>query len=64
MQLAVLSQEQTSRLHDASLWILEKVGVHLPHPDVRERFREAGASVDEATARVRIPEAVIERCLA
>ena len=64
MKLAVLTGKQIGRLHDASLWILEKVGVHVPHPDVQRRFREAGAWVDEASGRVRIPEAVVESSLA
>jgi trimethylamine--corrinoid protein Co-methyltransferase len=64
VKLTVLTSRQIGRLHDASLWILEKVGVHVPHPDVLRRFREAGASVDEASGRVRIPEAVVESSLA
>jgi hypothetical protein len=47
--------------------MLEKVGVQVPHPEVQRRFREAGASVEEASGQVRIPEAVereIERVLA
>jgi len=63
MKLEVLSEDQIGKLHDASLWILGRVGVHVPHPEVREQFRQAGASVEEAAARVRIPEAVVARSL-
>jgi len=63
MKLGILTQEQIEKLHDASVSILREVGVHLPHPDVRSRFREAGAVVDEQSARVRIPEALIRHCL-
>ena len=64
MKLTVLTSKQLDRLHDASFWILDRIGVHVPHPDVQRRFREAGASVDEASGRVRIPEALVENSLA
>jgi trimethylamine--corrinoid protein Co-methyltransferase len=63
MKLEVLSERQVKRLHDASLWILKEVGVQVPHPEVRRRLREAGASVDDRTERVRIPEALVESSL-
>ena len=64
MQLAVLDDDQIRKLHVASLHVLEAVGVQVPHADVRKRFREAGATVDDDTQRVRIPEAVVEDALA
>jgi trimethylamine--corrinoid protein Co-methyltransferase len=62
MQLNVLSESQIARLHEASLHILEKVGVHVPHPEVRKRFEEAGAAVDGDL--VRIPGALVASSLA
>jgi trimethylamine--corrinoid protein Co-methyltransferase len=64
MELRVLSEEQIRRIHEASLWILGKIGVLMPHTDMRARFREAGASVDEASQLVRIPESLVEQSLA
>ncbi len=63
MELTVLTTAQIKRLHDASLQILNDVGVQVPHPDVRGRFKAAGASVDENTERVRIPETLVEQSL-
>ena len=63
MKLAVLTDEQIARLHDSSLHLLEKVGVELPHPEVRRRFEEAGALVEEDSRRVRIPESLVEKSL-
>jgi len=63
MKLAVLTDEQIARLHDSSLHLLEKVGVEVPHPEVRRRFEEAGALVEEGSRRVRIPESVVEKSL-
>jgi trimethylamine--corrinoid protein Co-methyltransferase len=64
MRLTVLEPVALDRLHDASLHILKTVGVRIPHEGMRERFAEAGAAVDENAQVVRIPEALVERCLA
>jgi len=61
MQLNVLTDSQIRRLHEASLHILEKVGVQVPHPEVRRRFEEAGAKVEGNL--VVIPEALVVRSL-
>ncbi len=42
-----LSDDQLSRIHAASLEILERTGVQLHHPRALELLRKAGASVDE-----------------
>ncbi len=63
MKLAVLDDTQIGKLHDASLEILRDVGVQIPHADIRTRFHEAGASVDDDAALVKIPEALVERSL-
>ncbi len=64
MQLAILTREQMEMVHEASLRILAEVGVHIPHDDMRQRFGEAGAGVDEATGMVRIPAKLVEDSLA
>jgi trimethylamine--corrinoid protein Co-methyltransferase len=61
---SVLSSEQILKLHAASIRILETTGVHVPHEDVRKRLADAGATVDEATEIVRIPESLVDECLA
>ncbi len=38
MKMTVLTDAQVVRLHEASLWILDKVGVQVPHPEVRRRY--------------------------
>jgi len=59
----VLAPGQVRRLHDASLHILEKIGVQVPHPELLQRFADAGAQVEVASQRVRIPEALVMRSL-
>jgi trimethylamine--corrinoid protein Co-methyltransferase len=61
MQLNVLTDGQIARLHEASLRLLEKVGIRLPHEDVCRLFEEAGASV--TGDGVRIPEALVMKSL-
>jgi len=57
----VLSDDQIRRIHDASMAILDRVGVVVPHEDMLNRFEEAGADVDRSRQRVRIPEALVMR---
>jgi trimethylamine---corrinoid protein Co-methyltransferase len=59
----VLSEDAIERIHSTSLQILERVGVHVPHPEVLARFAGAGAAVDFATQRARIPPALVLRSL-
>ncbi|HOZ48453.1 MAG TPA: trimethylamine methyltransferase family protein [Candidatus Hydrogenedentes bacterium] len=63
MELTVLSGEQVNRIHEASIAILARTGVGVPHGEMRKRFAAAGAQVDEADERVRIPESVVMECL-
>jgi trimethylamine--corrinoid protein Co-methyltransferase len=61
--MTVLSGDQITRLHNASLEILQTVGVRIPHEEVRARFARAGAGVDEASHLVTIPEDLVHRSL-
>jgi len=60
---SVLSDEQIRRLDQASLSILHRTGVRVPHEDVLRRFADAGADVDLPRHRVRIPPALVASCL-
>ena len=64
MFMKVLDGNQIAKVHETSLRMLNEIGVHIPHDDMRNRFRTAGASVDEATAIVRIPAELVDRSLA
>ena len=63
MICSVLSEEQIQSIHEASLRILERVGVEVPHAVVLRRFAECGARVDTASKRVRIPPDLVMRSL-
>jgi len=58
---AVLTGEQVERIHAASLAILERVGVVVPHAEVLRRFADSGAAVDHAAERVRVPPDLVMR---
>jgi trimethylamine---corrinoid protein Co-methyltransferase len=64
MFCAVLSAHQIRRIHEASLAILDRVGVVVPHPDMLGRLADAGARVDRAAQRVRLPEHVVTAAVA
>jgi trimethylamine--corrinoid protein Co-methyltransferase len=54
----LLTQEQVERVHEASLEILEEVGLKVRYEPAREIFAKHGCSVDNE--RVKFPRAVVE----
>jgi len=64
MKLEVLSQQDIERIDAASMRILSETGVEIVHDEMRGRFRERGADVDDDAKRVRIPEALVRECVA
>jgi len=54
----LLTQEQVERIHEASLEILEEVGLKVRYEPAREIFAKHGCSVDGE--RVKFPRAVVE----
>ena len=55
----ILTDEQITRIHNASLHILERTGVAVPHEKMLSLFEEAGATVDKNTQRVSIPAELV-----
>jgi trimethylamine--corrinoid protein Co-methyltransferase len=60
---SILTDGQLKKINGASLEILWKIGVHVPHEDMLKRFADSGASVDFNTKIVRIPSALVEKCV-
>jgi len=63
VKVSVLSKSQVERIHAASLVILQRVGIEVPHDEILSRFADAGATVDRAKKRVKIPPGVVTRLL-
>lgn len=47
-QYCLLTQEEIQRVHEASVAVLERTGVHVEHETARDLFREGGARIDGA----------------
>lgn len=56
-----LSDDDIQYVHDASLEIIEEVGLLVRNEKARKRFAEHGAIVDHETEMVRMPSAVVEK---
>ncbi len=56
----VVSDDELESIHEASLTILERIGMEFLCPESRSIMRAAGADVDEATKRVRLPRELVE----
>ncbi len=55
----LLTQEQVERIHEASLEILEEVGLKVHYEPARALFKQHGCSVEDE--RVKFPRAVVEK---
>ena len=62
-RLQVLSDDERWQIHEQSLRVLERTGVRVDTPLGRRFLRDAGAAVDENTAIVRLPRALVEEAL-
>lgn len=60
----VVSADELESIHNASLTILERIGMEFLCPESRSIMRNAGADVDESTMRVRIPRELVESSVA
>ena len=61
--IEVLSRDQLMAVHEASLALLQAIGIEFMGVAARQAFRKAGASVDEATGLVRIPKELVAEAL-
>jgi len=57
---ALLTQEQVERVHDASLEILENVGVLIRNQQALQIFSRHGCHVDSKTEMVKLPREIVE----
>ncbi len=60
----VVSADELEAIHQASLTVLEEIGIDVLDPEARSVYEAAGASVDHETQRVRIDRTIIEAAMA
>jgi trimethylamine---corrinoid protein Co-methyltransferase len=62
-KLNLLLPGQAEEIHQASLHILEKIGVKMPSPEALKILSEAGAKVNHEKGQVLFPPALVEEAL-
>ena len=63
LKLEVLTTEEVQKIHDATLWIIENVGVRFPSKRALEIWEANGAAVDHEKKIVRAKPQLIEDAL-
>jgi trimethylamine--corrinoid protein Co-methyltransferase len=63
LRLEILTPQEVQKIHDATLWIIEKVGVRFPSERALEIWEAHGASVDRQRMIVRARPELIESAL-
>ncbi len=64
LRLDILTPQEVKKIHDATLWIIEKVGVRFPSKRALSIWSEHGAEVDTDKMVVRAKPELIEKALA
>jgi trimethylamine---corrinoid protein Co-methyltransferase len=59
----VLSEKEISRIHEASVRVLENVGFEMHYQPALELFEEKGARVDYDLRRVYLPRDLVSHCI-
>lgn len=63
LRLEILTPQEIKKIHDATLWIIEKVGVRFPSKRAMEIWAANGAEVDHEKMVVRARGELIEKAL-
>jgi len=63
LRLEILTPQEVKKIHDATLWIIEKVGVRFPSEKALEIWTAHGAEVDREKMVVRARPELIETAL-
>jgi trimethylamine---corrinoid protein Co-methyltransferase len=63
LKLEILTTEEVKKIHEATLWIIEHVGIRFPSPRALEIWEANGATVDREKKIVKVKGDVIEEAL-
>lgn len=61
--ITVISEDEVQAIHNASLRVLEELGIKILLPEARELFKTAGARVDEAEEMVFLGRDIVEAAM-
>ncbi|MGH6946937.1 MAG: trimethylamine methyltransferase family protein, partial [Kiloniellales bacterium] len=62
--LEILNAEQLEAIHNASMTILEEIGMDFLHPEALEILGKAGAKVESGSSRVRFDRGLVTELVA
>lgn len=60
ISLNILSDEDINKIHEATMYVIENVGIRFPSDTALSLFVDNGAQVDRETFTVRIPRDIVE----
>jgi trimethylamine--corrinoid protein Co-methyltransferase len=63
-KLSMFTQDDLQRIHEASLYVLEKVGMKVYLDEALDIYAAGGCHVDRENQTVRFPQYIVERCVA
>lgn len=61
--MQIVSEDELQHIHDASLDVLESIGIDFINEDAKEILKKAGADVDPNSDRVRLDRAMVEEVI-
>jgi trimethylamine--corrinoid protein Co-methyltransferase len=63
LRMEILDEQQVNRIHDATLWIIEKVGIRFPSARALNIWADHGAIVDRNSMTIRATPKLITQAL-
>ncbi|MBW2514966.1 MAG: trimethylamine methyltransferase family protein [Deltaproteobacteria bacterium] len=60
---SLMSDAEMSKVHEASLAILEETGMRIDHAQARSQLHDAGAKTDKGSHIVKFPAEMVEACI-
>jgi trimethylamine--corrinoid protein Co-methyltransferase len=57
------SEDRLEAIHQTALRVIEELGIRVLNPNARQRFKQAGASVDEDSMMVKIDRSLVSQAL-
>ena len=60
----VVSEDELEQIHQASLTVLEDIGIEFLNPEARDILKTAGIDVPADDDRIRLDRGLVEQCIA